>query len=134
MKLIVTGSRDLDDPNFVAAKIDEYLRFKSGDVELINFVCKGGTNTAAKYAKDHGLKIISMQADWTKYPKDAAKIRNAVAAKLADELLVIQYMDEHETKELIQNMKDMHKPTWVVNVPRKDNNNAGPRKYRCVRR
>ena len=122
MYVIATGSRSMNDDEFIAEKLANFMEFKNPDETIfINFMCRGVTNSAVKWARKAGLQILDMPADWVAEPKDAARIRNHEAAKLADELFVVQFEGERETKALIEDMKRQHKNTWVGNVPKGGN-------------
>lgn len=93
MKVIISGSRDLDDWDWFKNKM-EYEIFDFNDVEFVSGGCSDAKNgkltftrddgrkiygvdgMAERYAKEFGVKIKIFDADWDKFGRAAGPIRN----------------------------------------------------------
>lgn len=99
-RIIIAGSRDFDDYDFLRDKVDgfiisESLRLLRVDehmtLEFISGNCppnkktgkRGADNLGEIYARARGHEPTLMPADWDKYGSAAGPIRNAEMAKYA---------------------------------------------------
>ena len=78
-RILVTGSRDWDDPEMIFDALAEY---NHGQVTLVHGAARGADATAAKVAAGFGWRIEPHPADWNGgYGKRAGFIRNAEMVK-----------------------------------------------------
>jgi len=86
MKVIIAGTRTLDDPLLVDSAV--YLS-RYNISEVISGGCKGIDQWGEVWAKKQGIPIKIFQADWDKYGRAAGPIRNALMAEYANALILI---------------------------------------------
>ena len=103
MRLIVAGSRYLDDYALVSDTLDHLLQeFDPEDIECI--LCgkaKGADTFGEWYGTHHGIPITYYPADWDKYGKSAGYRRNADMAKNATHLVAFWDGESKGTKHMI---------------------------------
>ncbi len=86
MRTIVAGSRSCKDYNTVAKAIWDC----PWDVTtIISGTAPGVDRMGELYAKESGIPLIRMPADWTRYGRGAGKIRNIEMALVADALVAV---------------------------------------------
>lgn len=94
-RLIIAGSRDLDDLESLVTLTSELVRFsRDHDLGLAGIVCGGATGMdmlGFKLGHALGLSVWMFDADWKKHGKAAGPIRNAEMADFADACLVIHH-------------------------------------------
>lgn len=67
MRVIVAGSRDFADYNFLRDKLDFLLSRVNEDVTIISGCARGADSLGERYAKERGLTLLRMSADWQKH-------------------------------------------------------------------
>lgn len=113
MKLIIAGTRTFNDYRRLRNEVETYL----GDRRPTYVVCgmaNGADMLGYRWAREVGLLVIVMPADWRKYGKAAGPIRNAQMADEGDELLVFWDGKSKGTKGMIDEMKLRSKPVHIV--------------------
>ena len=115
MKLIIAGSRDITDYNIVRkAVIDMGLWKQYGkQIEVVCGMARGVDLEGWKFAKKNGLVIHEFPADWNNKGRGAGHIRNKEMGNFADELLAIWDGKSRGTKQMIEYMQSLGKPTHV---------------------
>lgn len=116
MKVIVAGSREIDDRGVVARAIENS---KLKITEIVSGSARGVDSSAEVYATMMGLKCKKYPADWDKYGKPAGAIRNQQMAEYADALIAIWDGHSAGTKMMIQMMNKVGKPALVYLVDNK---------------
>lgn len=113
MKVIVAGSRNINDHGAVARAI-ESSNFKI--TEMVSGNARGVDTVAENYAARKEIPIKLFPADWEKYGKPAGAIRNEQMAKYADALIAIWDGDSSGTRMMIEMMNKVGKPVhlWLV--------------------
>jgi hypothetical protein len=99
MIVIIAGGRDYLDYENVKARIPE------SEFEITEIVSGGATGADAlgeRYAKEHGIKLRRMPADWAKHGKAAGPIRNREMAQVADALIAFWDGESRGTKNMIE--------------------------------
>lgn len=99
MKVIIAGSRHIDDIELVEFAIKE-SRFDI--TEVVNGGCWGVDMTGVIWAKGVGALVKSFFPDWTRYGKSAGPIRNNQMAEYADALLAIWDGESKGTWDMIK--------------------------------
>lgn len=109
MKVIVAGSRDIDDWAIVHRAIGA-SGFKFS--EMVTGGARGVDTNAESLAQLHGMPSKVFQADWVTYGKRAGSIRNAKMAAYADALIAIPGAGPG-TWNMIDQMKALGKPVYI---------------------
>lgn len=86
MKVIVAGSRILEDYDLVSSAIRE-----SGFeiTEVVSGCARGVDSVGIDYARRNNIPITKFPANWDKHGKSAGVIRNIQMAKYADGLVAV---------------------------------------------
>lgn len=117
-KLVVAGSRELQDYNIVSNTLDDYIK-KLGNnysVTILSGTAKGADKLGEKYAKDKGLKLEQYPAQWENFGKAAAVKRNAQMAHIADAVIVFWDGQSVGTENMIKCAKSENIPCKVVRI------------------
>ena len=89
-KVIIAGSREFKDYDFLKEKMDFLLQRKK-EKEKIVILCgeaNGADALGKKYAKERGFAVESYPADWKTHGKAAGPLRNRQMAAAADACVV----------------------------------------------
>lgn len=82
-RVIVAGSRTFTDYGFLKKTLDKAFE-KHKPTSIVCGEAKGADLLGRRYAEEHGIKVDSYPADWTKNGKAAGYIRNEQMADAAD--------------------------------------------------
>lgn len=86
-RVIIAGSRDFNNYEFLSSKMDRLLsNIIFDDIIILCGEARGADTLGKRYAIERGYDIESYPADWNKYGKSAGYIRNSEMAKNADAL------------------------------------------------
>ena len=102
MKVIIAGSRNFNDYQFLEKEIDKL------DIEIDTIVsgcAKGADTLGIQYAVEHEIPIKCFPAEWDKYGKSAGFIRNKEMGDYADYLIAFWDGQSRGTKHMIDYMK-----------------------------
>lgn len=110
MKVIVAGSRTLDDPWLI---VDAVRNSKLDVTEVVSGHARGIDKTAEQWAFDWEVDLTVFHANWAKYRNAAGVIRNAKMAEYADALIAIWDGESKGTKHMIETMEALGKPVYV---------------------
>ena len=81
MRIIVAGGRKFDDYSKVCNVLDEILKGEDlSKVEIISGRAIGTDRLGEQYAIEHGIKLITFEAEWFKLGRRAGIIRNGQMA------------------------------------------------------
>lgn len=86
MKVIVAGSRHIDDYELVRRAIQE-SRFDIS--EIVSGGARGVDQLGERYANEVGVPVKRFEADWSQHGKAAGPLRNAEMAQYADALVLV---------------------------------------------
>lgn len=115
-KLIIAGGRDFNDDNAVALAI--YNMVNAGhidtDCELVCGMARGADAAGLRYFNKHGNTVHEFKPDWDGLGKRAGFVRNAEMGNFADGALIFWDGKSKGTKHMIDIMKKLNKPTWIV--------------------
>jgi hypothetical protein len=114
MKVIIAGSRKITDPAIVLKVIED-----SGYniTEVVSGKAKGVDTIGEAYANINDIPVKSFPAEWEKYnKKTAGPIRNREMALYADAAIIIWDGISTGTHNMIQNMKRVNKPYFLVTI------------------
>ncbi len=107
MKVIIAGSRHINDIEFILNAIDE-----SG-WEITEVVCgmaSGVDRIGKAWAEEMNIPVKPFPADWNRYGKSAGPIRNGEMADYADAAIVIWDGKSRGSKNMIEQMGRRGKP------------------------
>ena len=90
MRILVTGSRDWDDPQEVNDTLFMLgFGFRDEEITLVAGSCRSGADRyAEEYAEDRGWKIERHPADWLGWGKQAGFVRNQQMVDLGADVCV----------------------------------------------
>lgn len=113
MKVIVAGSRGIEDPEVVYRAIEES---PFPVTEIVSGTANGPDTYGETWAMLHDIPVKRMPARWDKYGKSAGIKRNERMAAYADALVAVWDGKSRGTKHMIQEAQDADIPTHVVKV------------------
>lgn len=117
IKLMVCGSRSIDDEQCVFSLIDACVKMLNAeDVIIIEGAARGVDLIAKKWATDHNKQIIEFPANWELYGKTAGFRRNYDMIAECDYCLIIWDGKSSGTKHDIDVCSKMNKPYKLVTV------------------
>lgn len=115
MKVIVAGSRDFNDYEFVKSKLDELL-VTLDSYEIVSGGCRGADKLGERYAKEKGWKCTIFKADWDTFGKFAGPKRNKDMARYAEGLIAFWDGKSRGTANMIDNAQGCGCKIKVVNI------------------
>ena len=102
LKVIVAGSRTLDNYEYVRDSLNEYLANRLPDVQIVSGTAKGADKLGERYAKNKRLSVKRFAAEWDRYGKSAGYRRNEQMAAYADCLIAFWDKRSRGTKHMIE--------------------------------
>jgi len=111
-KVIVAGTRDFKDYNFLCNKLD-FLLYNKMEVEIVSGTANGADIMGEKYAAQKGYPIAYYPPEGKRFGKMAEPIRNKAMAEYADVLVAFWDGVSPSTKNMIENMKLLKKPVRI---------------------
>jgi hypothetical protein len=121
MKIIIAGSRSITDFEIVKKAIN-----KSGWKDLITEVvsgdCSGVDKLGEKWALANNKSVTKFKAKWDEHGRAAGPIRNGHMAEYAEALICIWDGSSSGSKNMIQQMKRLNKPTFIFTVSDENKN------------
>lgn len=107
MRLIIAGSRTIQDYGIVAQLIRNYLAiYVPINLVIIQGEAKGVDKLAKAFAIDNDIKWKSYPANWGKHGKSAGPKRNRKMAKKATHLLAIWDGESRGTNDMVKAGKE----------------------------
>lgn len=101
-KVIVAGSRDFSDYQFMVKKLDFLLSRKSHEkICIISGGARGADSLGERYARENNLKLKVFPADWNTFGRKAGYIRNEQMADNADALVAFWDGQSKGTQHMI---------------------------------
>jgi len=114
MKVIIAGSREFT-CDLMTHIVDHAVRKSKFDInEVVSGTAKGVDTAGETWAFFKNIKITKFPADWKKHGKAAGPIRNGLMAEYADALIAIWDGQSSGTKHMIESMKKIGKPIYVL--------------------
>ena len=98
MRVIIAGSRSIDDPIDIRQAVRQ-----SGFIvsEVVSGGARGADRLGEYWAEENGVPCQRFPADWETFGKPAGIIRNVAMAKYADALIAIWDGRSNGTKHMI---------------------------------
>ena len=120
IKLAIVGSRTFDDYEVLKKTLDEFINQNFFTVNsIISGGCRGTDLLAKKYSEENHIDLITFQADWGKYGKQAGLLRNHDIVKSCDVCIAFYDGVSHGTAHDIRLCNQYKKPCWVFDIDEK---------------
>lgn len=110
MKVIIAGSRDIDNYDLIVEAIQQ-AEFEI--TEVVSGTARGPDKLGEQWARDNFIPISRFPADWNTHGKSAGYRRNAEMGQYADALIAVWDGQSRGTKHMIDIMKKLNKPYFV---------------------
>ncbi len=110
MRVIVAGSRDINDYEIVKAAIE---KSEFNIFEVVSGRARGVDQLGEKWAICNEIPIAIFPANWKRDGKAAGHIRNVSMAHHADALIAVWDGESRGTKHMIDTMTKLKKPVYV---------------------
>jgi hypothetical protein len=111
MKLIIAGSRGITESVVLSKALVKY-ELANRITEVVSGGARGVDTLGENFARVNGIPCKRFNPDWGK-GRGAGMIRNRDMGSYADELLAIWDGESRGTKQMIEYMRTLGKPTWV---------------------
>jgi hypothetical protein len=112
VKLIIAGSRGISPSPW---NIHQWVtQHNLTPTEIVCGLAKGADLAGKAYAEKYQIPVKEFPADWKTIGHAAGFVRNANMALYADALLALWDTRSHGTAHMIQQMKNVGKPYYVV--------------------
>ena len=122
MKVIVAGGRNVPEilgetgaRKKVYASIKSFLTIYSID-EIVSGTARGVDRLGEKWAKDNGVKLTRMPADWDEYGKRAGYLRNEEMAEYADAVILVWDGKSKGTGHMLALAKEHSLEIWDCRI------------------
>lgn len=118
IRVLVAGSRvPIPDYHFDRL-IRQLLKRIESDTVRVVFVSgmakKGADKQIVDWCEANSYDYVAMPADWEQYGKAAGFIRNGEMAKVSDILLAFWTQNSNGTRNMIEQMQRLGKPTITI--------------------
>ena len=113
MKVIIAGSRDIDDYDIIDAAVK---RSGYNITEVVSGTARGPDKLGEEYAINHDIPIKKFPADWNYHGKVAGYIRNKEMGDYCDAAIILWDGKSKGTKNMIDimsNNKNLKKFIWL---------------------
>jgi predicted Rossmann fold nucleotide-binding protein DprA/Smf involved in DNA uptake len=117
MRVIIAGSRTITNPLHVDLAVDMSGWFEQ-ITEIISGCADGVDQLGIKFAEEMDIVIAEFPANWKMYGKQAGFKRNEDMAQYADGLIAIRENHSRGTSHMIQTMRDLGKPVFLMEFTR----------------
>lgn len=113
MKVIIAGSRSIDDPGLVAAAVEA-----SGFTitEVVSGAAKGVDTFGEEWAAVRGVPVKRFPADWKRYGRRAGPVRNREMAEYADALVALPKGESRGTRNMIDEARKRGLQVFVYEI------------------
>lgn len=111
MKILICGSRDINDPALVSRAVSQ-----SGmtPTQIISGGARGVDRLAKEFAASRGIEFTEYLADWDRYGKRAGFMRNCVMVGTADAVIAIWDGKSRGTKHSISYATSQGKRVFIL--------------------
>lgn len=115
MKLIVAGSREIIDEEFVSGWLDK-MNCALNISEVVSGTCRGPDTFGEDWARENWVHIKRFPANWDEFGRAAGPIRNREMAKYADVAIVFISQGSRGAKNMMEEMIKERKPVMVISL------------------
>lgn len=113
MKVIIAGGREYNNKAQLERVLDTIFNLNKPKA-IISGMARGADKLGAEYAKEKGITLIEMPADWNKYGKSAGYKRNEQMASIADAVIAFWDGESKGTGHMIKEMRRLGKLIHIV--------------------
>jgi YspA, cpYpsA-related SLOG family len=115
LKVIIAGSRQFNNYQLLCHKLNFYFqRYSTDQITIISGAARGADQLGERYAKERGIQLIQMPADWNQYGKSAGYKRNEQMAAIATHCIVFWDGESRGTKHMIDLAKQYNLKIRIV--------------------
>ena len=100
IRLLVTGGRDYNNKEELYTTLDSIASKYHVEV-LIHGAARGADTLAGIWAKDRGVEVIAVPANWTQYGRQAGPIRNRDMLNNHRPNLVVAFSGGKGTRDMV---------------------------------
>ena len=116
-KVIVCGSREFNDVEFIFGKLDILLKnLDRTMIEIVSGCARGPDNIAIKYAEERGYKVWRFPPDWKHFGNAAGIVRNKMMAEFSTHCIAFWDGKSVGTKHMIQEAEKNGLLVRIINV------------------
>jgi len=115
--IVVAGGRTFNDYELMQSKLDQILQDKTQQgviITIISGTAGGADKMGEKYAKDRGLNLKLMPAQWDTHGRSAGYRRNWAMAQVADAVVVFWDGTSKGSKHMADIAKLSNLPLRVI--------------------
>lgn len=114
-KVIIAGSRDFNNYEYLKQKCDTLLenKRKTHEIIIVSGGAKGADTLGERYAKERGYKILIFQPQWKTYGRSAGIRRNNQMADAAQAAIIFWDGSSKGSKNMADCMKSRSKTYFV---------------------
>lgn len=107
--LIVAGGREFNDYKLLCDVLNTVATVYLSDeqVSIVSGAARGADALGERFAREHGVNLISKPADWNQYGKRAGFLRNEQMAHISNGLLAFWDGESKGTKHMIDTANGM---------------------------
>lgn len=114
MELLIAGSRNYNNYTEFKLRVDKLLsKTNKDEVRIIEGGARGADRLARRYAQEHGLRYVTVEADWDKHGKAAGMIRNEKMAEMATHAILFWDGESRGTKNM-KELCELHEIKFIV--------------------
>ena len=114
IKLIVAGTRDFIDKEYLWKVLDRYLSQRDpSTVTILDGKARGPDRFGGEYGEAKGMRVLPFPADWDKHGNAAGFIRNEEMAQAGTHLIAFWDGQSRGTKDMIERAQE-HGLTIIV--------------------
>lgn len=110
MKVIIAGSRNIDDYKLV---VDTISKSGYNITEVVSGTAVGVDRLGERWAQANDVPVKEMPADWMRHGNSAGPQRNRAMAEYADAAIIIWDGQSRGTRNMIENMIRRKKPYYI---------------------
>lgn len=118
MKLVIYGSRSIRESGVLLSNMTAWIVNKFGVYPslVISGTAPGADRVGEKWARDKGIPVQRMPADWDMHGKRAGYLRNTAMAEVADGGLGLWDGVSRGTAHMTRELERLGKPLHLVTV------------------
>jgi hypothetical protein len=116
MKLIIAGSRSLEDYSWMETKLDNILSNTSEPILVLSGGAKGADRLGERYAKERGFETTVMPADWETHGKKAGYLRNKQMAQKCTHAVIFWDGKSPGSRHMIEICEKLRIPHRVIRI------------------
>lgn len=115
ISLGVVGSRTFNDYSKMCSVLDHYKEEGVGIGRIVSGGAQGADKLAQRYADEHGILFLLLEAQWNKNGREAGFIRNRSIVANSDRVVAFWDGKSPGTRDTIQKCRAANVPISIVN-------------------